>query len=1229
MKLRTAVAGIATTALAAVGLIGASLPAHASQPSDPAPSATAMVSDVPGTNTPAVDDGDVRAIAKVGTTMVIGGNFTSVNGLGRGRIAAFNATSGALTSFNLSVNGEVSAVVPGPNDHSVYIGGQFTQVGATAARGLALVDLSTSSVVTSWKPPSLNFADVTDLVQRGNRVYATGTFTKVGNIDHAGIVALNATTGALDPFMNVQFTGHHNDSGSGAQGAVGPWDLDVTNDGKQMVVIGNFKYADGLLRDQVAQIDLTGTQAVVRADWATNRYSPYCYNWAFDSYVRGVSYSPDGSYFVVAATGGGVGGTLCDAASRFETAAVGTAIDPTWVTETGGDTVWGVTVTNNSIFVGGHQRWANNPYGVDAAKPGAVPRPGLMALDPISGRPLKWNPGRNPPGKAVYAALATSDGLYIGSNTDWIGNRKYKRMKIAFFPYQGGGDLASTTTGSLPGTVFLGGAQTTGATNVLYRVNAGGSAIQSLDSGPDWLADTDSTSPYRNSGSNAAGWDPIGSVDSTVPPTAPSSIYSTERWDPNDATEMQWSFPVTAGTPVQVRVYLGNQCSCTASAGQRVFNVTVNGQAFLTNFDIVAAVGNEVGTMRSVNVTAPASGQVTIGFGHNIENPLVNGIEIVRTDIAPPPPASADSLAKVALTTSSAGTPQDVTGSGIAWGSTRGAFMVGKTVFYGSTDGYLYRSTFDGSTFGTPQKIDPYHDPAWKDVDNNLGGTFDGALPTLYSQMPNVTGMFYNQGKLYYTLYGDSTMHWRWFSPDSGIVDERTQNVSSSVAFNDADGMFANGSDLFYVTKSDGKLWKIAFSGGVVSGARTQVSGPGIDSVNWRNRSMFLYGGPALNQSPTASFTSTCTYLACDLDGSASVDPDGSITGYAWDFGDGGTATGAAPSHAFAAAGTYHVKLTVTDNKGATGTLTKDVTVTAPPPNTNPTASFTSSCTDGQCSFDGSGSFDPDGSIASYAWDFGDGQTGTGVTPSHTFLATGAYDVQLTVTDNRSGTGSVTHSVSVTVPASSAAFVGAAHSTPGSAKFKAAAMPATAQAGDTLLLMLTTPSTVTWTGPTGITGWTQVDSFTNSTIRSTLWTKTATAADVGKTVRVDDPSGYRLGVLTLAVYRGMQASTTLVTSHAGDSNTSSHVSPTVSAAAGDWVVSYWSDKSANTTAWTAPAGVVERDEVAADPGAYRFSELVADSGGPVPAGTYGGLTATTNATSDKAAMWTIVLTPSS
>jgi hypothetical protein len=235
--------------------------------------------------------------------------------------------------------------------------------------------------------------------------------------------------------------------------------------------------------------------------------------------------------------------------------------------------------------------------------------------------------------------------------------------------------------------------------------------------------------------------------------------------------------------------------------------------------------------------------------------------------------------------------------------------------------------------------------------------------------------------------------------------------------------------------------------------------------------------------------------------------------------------------------------------------------------------------------------------------------------------------VRLTVTDDKGATASATRSVAVTVPASQVAYIGSAHSVGGAAKFKAATMPANAAAGDQLLLLLTSPSTVSWTGPSGVTGWTQVDTITNGTVTSTLWRKAATAADLGQTVRVDDPTGFRLGTLELAVYRGIDTTAAPVVSRAGDSGTTNHVSPSVVAPSGALVVTYWSDKSAGTTAWTAPSGVTVRDTLAESSGTTRFSGLLVDSGGPVPAGSYGGLTATTNATSDKSVSWTIALNP--
>ena len=84
---------------------------------------------------------------------------------------------------------------------------------------------------------------------------------------------------------------------------------------------------------------------------------------------------------------------------------------------------------------------------------------------------------------------------------------------------------------------------------------------------------------------------------------------------------------------------------------------------------------------------------------------------------------------------------------------------------------------------------------------------------------------------------------------------------------------------------------------------------------------------PAGNQPPTADFDVSCTGLECDFNDTGSVDPDGTIATWAWDFGDGATATEADPTHTFGSAGSYQVTLTVTDNNDATDTHTQTVTV--------------------------------------------------------------------------------------------------------------------------------------------------------------------------------------------------------------------------------------------------------------------------------------------------------------
>jgi PKD repeat protein len=147
-----------------------------------------------------------------------------------------------------------------------------------------------------------------------------------------------------------------------------------------------------------------------------------------------------------------------------------------------------------------------------------------------------------------------------------------------------------------------------------------------------------------------------------------------------------------------------------------------------------------------------------------------------------------------------------------------------------------------------------------------------------------------------------------------------------------------------------------------------------------------------------ANFTFSCSGLGCNFT-STSSDPDGTIATYSWTFGDGGTSTAQNPSHTYAAGGSYTATLRVTDNQGAQSTTTsKTVTVTAP--NQAPTASFTRSCSGLTCSFTSTSS-DPDGTIASYSWTFGDGGTSTLQNPSHTYAAGGSYTATLRVTDNQ------------------------------------------------------------------------------------------------------------------------------------------------------------------------------------------------------------------------------------
>ena len=933
---------------------------------------TQIPSAVPSTISPAVNDGQVSAIVQVGNTMIIGGTFTNLTPKGgvataRTQIAAFDATTGALSSsFNPVLNGDVEDVLEGPVPGTVYVAGSFTNVSGTSSSHLALLRVDNGAPVAGFKAPSTN-GMINTITKAGTRLLLGGFFTVAGGQQHQGLAAIDQNTGVIDhAFMGIDVTERHNNSGGGQTGSIGVKDMEATPDGSRLAVIGNFRKADGLDRVQAMIVNLSGPTAVVDPNWRTKRYEPLCYVWAFDATVRGVAISPDGSFFVISATGGGTKNTLCDTAARFDFNTSGQDVQPTWIDSTGGDTLWSVEITEKAVYVGGHQRWNNNSDGVDYANQGAVPRPGLAALDIESGVPIEWNPGRLPRGLAVFAIYASPTGLWVGSDTDYFGNFKYKRPKLGYFPLAGGYAAASDTPATLPGDVYMGGR--------------------------------------------------------TVSP----------------------------------------------------------------------AVANNLSTFS-----------------------FANGVPT--------------------------GAPTLVNNRGMAWDSVRGAFILGDTLFYGKTDGYLYKRTFTKTTTGDEVKLDPYNDPAWADAPDGVGGTERGKVPSLYGQLSGVTGMFAFADKIYFTRSGDSHLYWRWFNADSGIVGSFVNTADGGRSWTDTGGLFRDGDTLYIVSKATGRLQKMSFTNGVPSGAVTQV-----DTRDFRSKVMFVGPGDApANQPPTAAFTVTCAERSCSVNGIGSHD-DGTIASYAWDFGDGGTATGVTPpAHLYGADGSFPITLKVTDDQGATGTTTQTVDVAATPP-----------------------------------------------------------------------------------PPSDLSFVGQTQSSVGtSTASPQVSMPANVKAGDQLVLIGSYgASPVNPTTPAG--GWTLAGSKVATAMESYVWTRKATSADeVGGSVTTPIGSAMK-STLTLAAYRGA-ATTGAIAAIASntDGGTTQHTTSTVQAPAGGWVIQSWSDKSSGTTLWTPPSAGVTVRGTSYGAGNGRTTSLLADSGGPVSAGTYGAQTASTDASSGRAIEWTIALAP--
>ena len=1069
-------------------------------------------------------DAQVKSLAASpdGSRIYAAGNFTKVNGVSRSRIVALDPATGAVvTSFNASSNGVVNDVVASAS--TVYLGGPFTAMNGTSRNRLAAVSPATGAL-QSWAPNADSTVQTLVLSPDRTKVVVGGSFTTLNGSSNPGygLGMVDATSGASLPMsVNSQIrdagsnsailslkedadgfygSGYHFGGGGNLEGSFQSdwngdlkWVEDCHGDTYDIAPVGDVVYSASH-KHYCGNLG-TGGFPQTSPSWTFQRGT------ATTKYATGVS-KPD--IYGYPDHPGQPSPTLLNFFPDINTGTYTGKSQGPW------------TVEGNSDYL---------IYGGEFTKVNGTAQQGLVRMATKSIAPNKQGP------RIAGAALNPTLNSYARGTVriSWPGNwdrdnslltYKVFRGDSTTVIYQGQQDarfweskrMSFLDTNATPGSSTRYRVQTVDPFGNL--VNSEWVTVTVADSGDigtygqavlgddastywrlgepsgsnsvvDWAGADDTTAGTGVTRGTAGALLNSDNAASTFDGTANGLVTSTNAIQAPDtfSTEAWFKTTSTAGGKI---IGFGNRNSGNSSSydrhtymdasGRVWFGVWVGSAATVTSaksyndgkwHQVVSSLsskglslsidGKRVASRSDVTAGQPFTGYWRVGgdsswSGANYLSGSIDEVSIYPSALTPQQvdahwvasgrtstiqPAPADSYGKavynqnpdlywrldessgtVAADSSTSGRAGTIAGDstlgdpgvlagntalrlGSGHGNVAGGTVVAQTAASNPTtfseEVWIKTSTTQGGRiigFGSSGDAgfsSSYDRHIWMLDDGTLRfGVYTGSMETISSSKS------YNDGKWHHLVatLGSGGMNF--------FVDGSSVGTNPNTAAQNYSGYWRLGGDNTWGGNSSAY-----FSGDVDEAAvYSTVLSPADVSAHYASGS-----GVVANVKPTAAFTSASTGLSVDFDGSGSSDSDGSVASYAWDFGDGGSSTLAKPTHAFAAGGSYQVTLTVTDDKGATDAVTKSVSVAAA--NVKPTAAFTSAATGLSVDFDGSGSSDSDGSVASYAWDFGDGGSSTLAKPTHAFAAGGSYQVTLTVTDDKGATDAVTKSVSV------------------------------------------------------------------------------------------------------------------------------------------------------------------------------------------------------------------------
>ncbi|WP_287152455.1 hypothetical protein [Candidatus Solincola tengchongensis] len=329
-------------------------------------------------------NGDVYALARVGSTLYVGGKFTQIGGQARSSLAAVNINTGGVTSFNVEVAGgsaEVFAlsayVTIDPLGSTLYVGGNFTQVGGQSRKNLAAV--SVLGGVLSFNPSPDYPVNAIAVSGDGNTIYVGGYFTNIGGAARTYVAALNTSGTAKafkpNPDANV-------------------YDIFVSADGNVIYMCGEFHSIGGQSRNCIAACDPQGNVT--------------SFNPVVDNIVSAITLS--GNTLFMGGIFRHVGGE-----ERLRLAAVNATTGSVLNFRLhASDVVCSLAVSGSTLYAGGSFRSL-----------GGEPRKSLAAVDTRTGKATSFNPGVD---GAVYVLARSGSNLYVGGDFLHVGGQARKRL---------------------------------------------------------------------------------------------------------------------------------------------------------------------------------------------------------------------------------------------------------------------------------------------------------------------------------------------------------------------------------------------------------------------------------------------------------------------------------------------------------------------------------------------------------------------------------------------------------------------------------------------------------------------------------------------------------------------------------------------------------------------------------------------------------------------------------